>query len=36
MEKKYGIGRFLIDLLLTVVTGGLYLVYLVYKFIRTR
>ena len=36
MEKKYGIGRFLIDLFLTAVTGGLYLAYLVYKFIRTR
>ena len=34
--KKYGLGRFLIDLLLTTLTGGLWLAYLIFKFIRTN
>lgn len=33
---KYGLGRFLIDLILTALTGGLWLVYLIFKFIRTN
>lgn len=33
-KKKYGIGRFLLDLFLTAITGGLWLVYLLFKLIR--
>lgn len=35
-EKKYGVIDFLIDLLLTSITGGLWLVYLLFKFIRNN
>ena len=36
MEKKYGFVRFLIDLLLTALTGGIWLVWLLFKFLRTN
>lgn len=35
-KKKYGLFRFLLDLFLTAITGGLWLVYLVLKWIRSN
>ena len=32
--KKYGFGSFLIDLILTSLTGGLWLVWIVFRFLR--
>lgn len=31
MEKKYGFWKFIGDAILTVLTGGLYLIYLIFK-----
>ena len=33
-KGKYGLGRFLIDLFLTSMTGGLWLVWIVLKYFR--
>ena len=35
-KKKYGLLRFLLDLFLIAITGGLYLVYLLLKLMRTH
>lgn len=35
-KKKYGLLRFLLDLFLTAITGGLWLVYLLFKLMRTH
>lgn len=35
-KKKYGLGRFIIDFVLTVVTGGLWLLYLVLRALRSN
>ena len=32
--KKYGLGRFIIDCILVVCTGGLWAVWLAFKFLR--
>jgi len=34
MKKKYGFLNFLIDLALTVITGGLWFVWIVFRFLR--
>lgn len=36
MKKKYGLGGFLLDCFLTVITGGLWLVYLLIKYLRSN
>lgn len=35
MEKKYGLGKFMVDALLTWITGGLWLLWVLFRFIRT-
>lgn len=35
-KKKYGPGRFLFDLFMTAITGGLWLIWIVFKFLRTN
>ena len=35
-KKKYGVFNFLLDLFLTAITGGLWLVWLLFKLIRTN
>lgn len=32
--KKYGLGKFIIDIILVCVTGGLWLWWLLFKFLR--
>ena len=34
MNKRYGIFRFLVDLILGCLTGGLWWLYLLFKFLR--
>lgn len=34
MKKKYGILNFLLDLVLTGLTGGLWLIWIVFRFLR--
>lgn len=34
--KKYGIGRFCIDLGLTMVTGGIWALYLIFKYLYSN
>ena len=34
MKKKYGIFNFLLDLVLTGLTGGLWLIWIVFRFLR--
>ncbi len=34
-KKKYGVGRFCIDFTLTVLTGGLWLLFLVFRALRS-
>lgn len=34
-KKKYGLGRFLVDIVLGVLTGGIWWIWLLFKFIRT-
>lgn len=34
MNRGYGLGRFLIDLFLTSITGGLWLLFLLIRYIR--
>lgn len=36
MKKKYGFGSLLLDLFLTFITGGLWLIVIVVKFLRTN
>lgn len=33
-KKPYGLGRFLLDLFLIAITGGLWLIWMIFKFIR--
>lgn len=33
-KKKYGLGRFMVDIFLTCITGGLWLFWLIFKFLR--
>lgn len=35
-KKKYGIFNFLVDLFLTSITGGLWLLYLLFRFLKNR
>ena len=35
-KRKYGLGKFIIDALLTVFTGGLYLIYVFIREMRNR
>lgn len=35
-RKRYGIGRFLLDLLLIFLTGGLWLFWIVLRYLRTH
>lgn len=35
-KKKYGPVRFLVDFVLTVLTGGLWLVYLIFRALRNN
>lgn len=34
--SKYGIGRFLLDILLIIVTGGLWLFWIVFRYMHRR
>ena len=34
-QKKYGLGHFLLDFFLGVITGGIWWIFLVFKFIRS-
>lgn len=33
-RRPYGLGRFMADIFLGIITGGLYWMYLLFKFIR--
>jgi hypothetical protein len=35
-QKRYGIGRFIFDVFMTCITGGLWLLWLLFKFFRTN
>lgn len=35
-KKKYGLGRFVLDFVLTVVTGGLWLLFLLFRALSRR
>lgn len=34
--KKYGLGRFLFDLFMIAITGGLWLIWMIFKFLRSN
>lgn len=34
--KRYGLGRFIVDIILTIVTGGLWLLFILLRYIRRR
>lgn len=36
MSKHYGLGRFIVDVFLTCITGGWYLAYLILKALHGR
>lgn len=35
-KKSYGLGHFLMDLFLGVITGGIWWIWLIFKFLRTN
>lgn len=35
-RKKYGLGHFLFDVFMTAITGGLWLLWLLFKFFRAN
>ena len=35
-NKKYGLGKFMVDMLLTWITGGFWLLWVIFRFIRNN